>query len=176
MVSIKSVDYIVRARHMSPDGTPKGYYLHHIAVVRATRGVSLEAASLDHPSGAPVLARVYQGQWIADCECNGASFVDPDFPAFLCFSCGNRANGGQARPVEFPPDWREIERLLLERPVDDLRGLTDAERAGLAQPMIIVEGQGGLSRNWLPGETLADLHAQQDQPIRKWRKALKEGK
>jgi hypothetical protein len=175
-MNIKSVDYILTAKHMSPDGTARGYYLHHAAVVTATRGARLDNLDLDHPSGTPIWARVYQGQWIADCECAGASFVDPDFPVFFCFSCGNRANDGRVRPVLFPPDRAQIEAALLERPVDDLRGLTDAERAVLAQPLIHVMGKGGLARNWLPGETLDDLHAQQDDPIRKWRKALKEGK
>ncbi len=176
-MNLKSVDYIIAARHMSQAGTAKGYYLEQAEKVRLTRGVRLDMSSLDHPSGAPVQARIYQGQWIADCDiCKGASFVDPDFLVFMCFGCGNRLNNGLARPVEFPAARAEIEKLLLERPVNDAAGLTDAERAGLAIPLIIVDGQGGLSRNWVPGETLTDLHTQQDEPIRKWRKALKAGK
>lgn len=132
------------------------------------RGVAVQVLGLDElPTGAPIAARIWQGQWIADCECGGAGFVDPDEPIFFCFGCGNRRDGRRVRPVIFPPDGirQEIERLILLRPVDDMAGLTDMERAGMAKPLLRVNGK-PLSRSWRPGESLEDLHAQQDEALR----------
>ena len=47
-------------------------------------------------------ARVDHNRWIADCECGGAEYVDPDEPIFFCFSCNNLAFNGKLRPVVFP--------------------------------------------------------------------------
>ena len=77
--------------------------------------------------GAPILARIEHGRWIADCECRGAEFVDPEWPVFVCCSCG-----AGPRPVAFPGDRHQIESELMKRPV---------------RP----------NRNWNPGETVADL-------------------
>jgi len=51
----------------------------------------------------PVRARIDHGRWIADCECKGAEYVDPDEPIFFCLSCLNVNHGGKLRPVVFPP-------------------------------------------------------------------------
>jgi hypothetical protein len=143
-------------------GSLQNYFDTQLANIRNGRGIVLVIGPV---SGNPIHARIYQGQWIADCECNGASFVDPEDPRFFCFSCGNRANNNNARPVIFPEDRTEIERLLLLRPVNDSAGLTDADRAGLARPLV-----GALSRNWIPGETVKDLHDQQDKALKQWSK------
>jgi len=207
-MAIKSVDYIVTAKHYG-NGSARGYIRNMQQKIHRERGVAVTIKNLDQaPAGAPVTARIWQGQWIADCECNSASFVDPDEPIFMCFGCGNRANGSRPRPVSFPPEneRKEIERLLLERPVDDLAGLTDLERAGMAKAVLLVEVEDEvilqpsmldhiksmeatglpapnvktrylpLTRSWEPGETVEDLHKQQDEPIRKWKRELKEGK
>ena len=108
--------------------------------------------------GGPVLARVDFGRWIADCpDCGGAEYVDPREAIFYCFQCGNRANGGHARPVAFPPERErlEIEALLLERDVDDRRGRNRIERALMARPA-------PLPRNWTPGERPEDLRWQNE--------------
>lgn len=169
MVRLKSVDYIITAKHYSPDGTALGYLMKIRDELAARRGIPLTI--LTTPTGEPLKARIHQGQWIADCECGGATFVDPDWPFTFCFTC--RQNGDHVRPVMFPENWREIEKTILERPVNDIAGLTDQERAALARPMIEVEGFGGLAREWASHETLEDLHAQQDEPIRAWQKSLK---
>lgn len=105
------------------------------------KGVAVQIIDLDKPQGKPVLARIWQSQWIATCECNTAMFVDPDEPIFFCFGCGNRLYGKRPRPVIFPPtaERKEIERLLLERPVEDVAGLTDLERVGLQKPLLEVQ-------------------------------------
>lgn len=207
-MNIKSVDYIITAKHY---GGSAREYIRKMQRAIHRRGVPVNVRNLEaEPTGIPVLARIWQGQWIADCECNGACFVDPEEPVFFCFTCGNRANDQQPRPVIFPPEEerKEIERLLLERPVNDLGGLTDLERAGLAKPVLFVEVQQlavpsspkddigdvvsdptrgesldpasppvvqtlPLTRSWEPGESIEDLHRQQDVPISEWHKALK---
>jgi hypothetical protein len=164
-----SINFIVTAKHYG-----KGSAREYIRKTQADlykRGVVVQIERLDgEPSGVPVHARIWQGQWVADCECCGASFVDPDEPVFFCFSCGNRSNGKQARPVIFPAERAEIERLILERPVNDMAGLSDLERAGMAKPILFVGGR-ALTRSWMPGETVQDLHDQQDEVIGMWRRA-----
>ncbi len=54
--------------------------------------------------GKPVQAIIDNGRLLAVCECGGAEYVDPEEHIFYCFSCGNRANGGNARPVKFGKD------------------------------------------------------------------------
>lgn len=171
---IDSVNYIISAKHYG--GSAREYIRKMQQNIHRTRGVAVTIKALDaEPTGTPVYARIWQGQWIADCECNGACFVDPDEPIFFCFTCGNRANGQQPRPVIFPPEdeRKEIERLLLERPVDDLAGLTDNERAGMARPVLYLEDETGsakpLVRAWEPGESVADLHSQQHELINNWK-------
>ncbi len=205
-MNIKSVDYIITAKHY---GGSARDYIRKMQRDIHKRGVPVTIKNLeDEPTGTPVFARIWQGQWIADCECNGACFVDPDEPVFFCFTCGNRANGQKPRPVKFPPEdeRQEIERLLLERPVNDLGGLNDLERAGLAKPVLFVQvveeqqlaipssplGDIGddisdresasppvvqtlpLTRSWEPGESIEDLHRQQDKPLEEWHQSLKE--
>lgn len=204
MPTTKSVDYIVTAKHYG-DGSARGYIRKSQRSFHK-RGIPVTIKNLDEePTGVPLYARIWNGQWIADCECNGASFVDPDEPVFFCFTCGNRANGQKPRPVIFPPEEerKEIEQLLLARPVDDLAGLTDLERAGMAKPLVFVQIEEQvielepldlkadlkempvlrtmkrllpLTRSWEPGESVDDLRQQQEVPIRQWLDSLKEGK
>lgn len=166
-------DYIITAKHYG--GSAKGYIKKMQQQIHR-RGVAVTIKDMDaEPTGVPVAARIWQGQWIADCECASASFVDPDEPLFFCFGCGNRMNAGKPRPVLFPPEGERlaIEQLLLERPVDDLAGLTDNERAALSRPLLHVEDEAGalrpLTRSWEPGESADDLYQQQDAVIRNWK-------
>lgn len=176
MTHTQSVDYIITAKHYG-DGSVRNYLRMMQQRIHRERGIAVNIRDLDgEPGGAPVQARIWQGQWIADCECKSASFVDPDEPLFFCFGCGNRTNAGKPRPVTFPPEGerKELERLLLERPVDDLAGLTDKERAGMARPILYVEDDAGqarpLVRSWEPGQSPSDLKDEQDHVIQKWKK------
>jgi hypothetical protein len=104
--------------------------------------------------------------------------VDPDEPVFFCFGCGNRENAGYLRPVIFPPARLEIEKLVLERPVDDIRGLDDLDRAPQARPLVFAQvdrGDGNivtlpLSRSWTPNETVEEL-MRQNQAVYDWKGA-----
>jgi len=103
-----------------------------------------------------VYARVDFGRWLADCpDCNGAEYVDHDDPFFFCLSCGNKAINGNAYTVIFPSNLDEIEDELLQRPVLDTIGNTDSEKALNAKSLLI-----GLSRSWVPGETIEDMKKQ----------------
>lgn len=158
----ESLKTIITAKHYG--GSAKAYIRRSQADLHR-RGIAVQVIGLDEaPTGEAVAARIWQGQWIADCECGGASFVDPDEPVFFCFGCGNRRNGRRVRPVTFPTDRIEIERLILERPVNDMAGLTDMERAGMAKPLLFANGK-PLARDWQPGQSLDDLHNEQDAVI-----------
>lgn len=177
-MSIKSIDRIISAKDYG--GSMRGY-LKNMQREHKRRGIPVTIKELDkEPTGKPVLARIWQSQWVADCECNTRMFVDPDEPIFFCFGCGNRLHGQRPRPVIFPEkaERKEIERLLLERPVTDYAGLTDLERVGLQKAVVVVQTEQGtlpLTRSWVPGETISDLEAQQRGPLEAWHKELIHG-
>jgi hypothetical protein len=97
----------------------------------------------------PVKARIDFGRWIADCECGGAEYVDPNEPIFYCLSCGNEQTHGDARKVLFPDNLKEIEAAVLERAVLG----SDPLKARLVD---------GISRSWNPGESVSDLKMQHE--------------
>ena len=127
------------------------------------RGV-LETPFVDcEPVGKPVYAQVNFGQWLVRCECNGAESVMPEEPIFYCFSCGNFANHGKPRKVIFPSkkEMKDIEEILLKRPVVAVGRTHEIERTIDARPAI-VDDKGVLSRSWLPGETIDDLRKENE--------------
>lgn len=71
----------------------------------------------DRTAGIPVYARIDWGRWIADCECGGAEYVDPETPLFFCMSCGNHGTSGRARKVMFPKNREAIEIETMKHPV-----------------------------------------------------------
>lgn len=186
---MQSINYIVTAKHYSEaegaGGTVRGRILKRFREMMVKNRVKGVTVDIDNVGGNLVTARIYQGSWIADCpDCRGAEFVDPDEPIFFCCTCINRANSFKSRPVTFPdePTRKEIERLILARPVNDVAGVRDVDRANCAQPLILVEiGEVGkedlfeLRRDWLPHETITDL-TEQNKPIAKWKKLSDEDK
>lgn len=98
------------------------------------------------PADAHAAARINFGRWVADCpavpcahpltgeRAVGAEYVAPGLP-FMCQWCWNADIDGRFREVAFPTDQVAIESALLERDVAD-------------------------TRNWTPGETVADLQAE----------------
>jgi hypothetical protein len=98
-------------------------------------GISLRALS-EVSDAPPIKARVNHNRWIAECpDCAGAEFVWLDEPLFMCQSCFNGVVGGLWRRVQLPPSVGEVEAALRLRPLP-------------------------ATRNWEPGETPADLHAE----------------
>lgn len=128
------------------------------------------------PVGKPVHAEVNFGQWIAQCECGGAESVHWDEPIFYCCSCGNYANHGKPRAVIFPSkkEIKDIETVLLKRPVIVKGGTHMIERTVNARPAIIDE-KGVLSRSWIPGETVKDLRKENESIKAKVEKRMKDG-
>ena len=83
-----------------------------------------------------VQAYISEGRWVADCPagCGGALLMPLNDPWYFCVNCGS----GWHRVV-FPPAMREIQTLLLKRPLE-----------------------GGIpkTRNWRVGESVDQLRAE----------------
>ncbi len=164
---MKNVDHIITAKDYSreegADGTVAGR-LKKMQQAKRLRGIIVQIREMDAPRGNPVYAQINQGAWIAPCECGGAEFVSPDEPIFFCWGCVNRENNGYVRKVIFPEAIEDIERLVLARKVDDLRGVTDKDRAFLAKPLLAFTDENGVeqyaTRSWIPGETVQMLEEQ----------------
>ena len=92
------------------------------------------AIEWDAPRGNPVSAYILRGSWVVGCECLETIYYQPG-EAFFCPNCLNATNGHAPRPVLMPDNRQAIEAALLERP----------------NPQ---------NRNWLLGETLDLLQAQ----------------
>lgn len=102
--------------------------------------------------GAPVRALLSNGRWMALCDqpgCMGCEMVDPWERIFFCLTCGN-GKSGQARPVIFPQDWKEIEEAMLERDMIPVGVGNDIVMAFNARPV-----HPDLRRDWVP-EALKD--------------------
>lgn len=144
--------------------------------VMRKKGITLNI-QFDKISSRAVYGRIELGQWCADCDCGGTEFVDHQEPIFFCFSCGNSVDAGQLRPVIFPPveERLEIERLVLERPVEERRGLDDMERAHMCTPIIFLDAEDGrvlpLTRTWNAGEPIENL-VKENEAVDKWRRAV----
>ena len=88
-------------------------------------------------TGRPLIAFVNDGRWVVACtvpRCGGAQLAALDDPRFMCVTCGNAANGGAWLPVTFPEARQSIATALAGREKRD--------------------------QNWLPGESVADLLAE----------------
>jgi hypothetical protein len=83
----------------------------------------------------PLKVYLNYGRWIAECpDCNGAQLACHEDPRFMCNECANVAAGGLWRTIEWPADRSAIEEILSWRP--------------------------RLNQNWTPGESVADLEAE----------------
>jgi hypothetical protein len=71
---------------------------------------------------------VAMGKWVLRCSCGNAPSVHPDWHIARCFECG-----AVYLNVMMPAQAREIERVLIERPM--------------------------AHRGWLPSESVEDLQA-----------------
>lgn len=110
-------------------------YVSWLRGLAAGRGPVTEGEQVA-PDAAPAVAYANHGRWVADCPsgCGGAMLLEPGAP-YLCGHCWNAEIGGRWRRVAWPRARRAIETLLLARPLAH-------------------------TRNWQPGETLADLRAE----------------
>lgn len=83
----------------------------------------------------PLEAYINHGKWLVKCECGGCEKVWEE-GWVMCQSCFNALSGHKFRPTVFPKKRKDIEALL------SLRRLPN--------------------RNWLPGETLLFLKAENE--------------
>lgn len=181
-MNIDSLNYIITARHYAEQMGCTSTF-GRILKMRDdmyTRKRLVLPMQQDKFAADPVQGFIENGQWIARCECGGCEFVDPDEDVFYCFGCCNRGYNHMLRHVVFPETEtrQEIERVLLLRPADDMRGQGDLERAGLAKALIHVQRASStlpLTRSWNADETLGDLHSQQDEAIAAWSAAQTTG-
>lgn len=136
---------LVRAKHAyqtSKTDVPLAFQIEHHMVQKRRKAGETTAVARAEPEGTAdgpeILAYVNHGRVVADCPfCRSAQIVDPDDPRFYCYDCGNAAVEGLYLPVGFPEDLGEIERALGARPSP-------------------------ANRNWLPGETVERLRAEND--------------
>lgn len=78
----------------------------------------------------PLIAYVNHGRWLIKCECGGAEYVWEE-GYFMCQHCFNSQHKHQYRQAIFPFERLEIEKLLIQRPLDN--------------------------RNWFQGESIEQL-------------------
>lgn len=88
-------------------------------------------------------AYVNHGRWIAECPdgCGHAVIASDREPFYICTRCGNEANDGQWLNVKFPRQRKSIEAELVRRA---------ARHPHKDAP----------TRNWKPGETVAELRSE----------------
>lgn len=89
-------------------------------MIKAVRALHPHASPNWELEGEPVVAHVNWGRWIAicpDCAKRGSIqiFYVVEGKAFFCAGCLNGLNDGKGRPVKFPEERQEIERLLCKR-------------------------------------------------------------
>lgn len=116
------------------------------------------------PRGAPVLAYVNNSKWLAACECGGVEFVDWERPLFMCCSCWNAGVDHAWRALLLPgAEVTEGDVVALARA--EFAVLADAAAApGSARDAIeaALLSRKPANRNWHPGETVADLVAENE--------------
>lgn len=110
-------------------------YRLHPAFAGAAARVGVVVPPLDRVANAPPApARINHNRLIADCpDCGGAVYAWREGPhLLLCPECWNGAVGGAWRRIALPRNLAAIEAALGERPLP-------------------------ATRNWSPGESVADL-------------------
>lgn len=128
---------VLADRAVGPGVDPRSYLLafHPDAEIPPLDQIDADAV--------PMTAAINHGTWVARCACGAPGVPSPGCVVFLdaplgwCVRCGNAAASGCWRPVLLPPadERAAIEAVLACRP--DIA-----------------------TRNWAPGETVADLVAE----------------
>lgn len=109
-----------------------------LAEFAVTQFAGVELDPKASTGGDAVAAIANHGRWLVECpDCHGAQLTHPADRRFLCTDCGNALAGGKYRRVIWPEDHEKITAVLDQR-VDEA------------------------TRNWLPGETLKDLQAENE--------------
>lgn len=117
---------------LGPDGVIDApYELYNDTVLATWHSQRMAARGITATDDATVLsAYINDSRWVADCSCGSGLSVDADTAKAYCFGCGKRFVA-----ISIPANRAAIEDLLLVRPNRH-------------------------NRNWVPGETEADLAAE----------------
>lgn len=108
----------------------------HLLVAAANPSATGDATLPDGVDRRTVIAEVNHGRWIVRCPfCPGAELANTTSSLFFCCGCRNAQAGHRYLRVTLPVQRVAIEVELLKRP-------------------------DGETRNWLPGESVADLRLQ----------------
>jgi hypothetical protein len=103
--------FIQTARHVYGLGTLDELRTRHEQMLRARAQATRDSRVKPFPAGRPLVARVNDGAWIGDCDCNAGVAVDPEWSEARCFGCG-----AVYTEIVFPERRAEIETLLEARP------------------------------------------------------------
>jgi len=110
----------------------------HRGLAPAARAAALQGVPVltdELEPGLEVAVRCNQGRWVVDCPfCLSAQIASFTDRRFLCADCGNVQVSGRWARVVWPKDPEAVEALLGDRPLE--------------------------ARNWRPGETAAQLRAE----------------
>lgn len=122
---------IQTARHQCRVRTEADYRQLQLRQAQGFARLTGEARFALREAGA-IVAYVNHGRWVGDCACGSGVSLDPTFATARCMGFGC---GAVYRDVVWPADREAIEAVLSLR-------------------------RTWASRNWLPGETVADLIAE----------------
>lgn len=84
-----------------------------------------------YPATRPLVGRIDAGRWLGDCACGDAPVIDPEWGLACCLTCG----AVYTTTIVLPSNGAALEAALVARPAM-------------------------ATRFWVPGETVADLQAE----------------
>jgi len=115
---------IILTANMQPAYHRRGGYRAYIEYLLQQRWAgTAPRPDWNQTAGEPLPAVIIASQWAVKCDvCREIIAAEPGEP-FYCPACQNQANSFRPRPVTWPAERREIERLLLLRPDPGTRNL-----------------------------------------------------
>lgn len=101
-----------------------------------------------------LVAYVNHGMWVADCHyCNSGIAIHPEWGVAACLGLGCHR---VYRSIEIPPEWQEIEAVLIERPMRNQHWLTSESVEKLVEENVRNGYPTGVTRSPAPGGTRGD--------------------
>lgn len=103
----------MRPKHLHPNvSSPQDYVQAQATSIRSKMAAfpNLHWQLPFRHVGDPVPVKVSESCWQLVCSCGNTPMYDPEWALACCYTCGAVYDQGP------PKDWREIERVLLNRP------------------------------------------------------------